>query len=115
MIPNTQIIAGGVFVANLQGNMVASPLHFSEGLVRDYDGSLFAIAHQYDRFPELQKALLKKYVYWVNAGVFSDLWNAEDTCLGHYQYYADVDFLKGKCDLKSIGGATTATTCCRCC
>lgn len=72
------------------------------------------VVHQYDRFPELQKALFAKYVDWTNTQDPNAEWKQEPAC-EVFKPYQDMDMFKGTCDLEGKGGATAATSCCRWC
>jgi hypothetical protein len=72
------------------------------------------VVHQYDRYPELQKKLFKKYVYWVNTDDQNAQWNFEPTCL-KFNNKNNYDKFHGICDLKMQGGATSPASCCKYC
>ncbi len=97
-------------VANLQAKMSSV-----RGMgVFNKQNKKVAVVHQYDRFPELQKQLFKKYVYWVDTDNPLAEWAYEPACTS-FTYKDNFDQFKGVCDLKMQGGATSAASCCKYC
>ena len=97
-------------VANLQAK-----LSVVKGMrVTSKDGHEVAVAHQYDRYPELQRLLFKKYVYWIDTDNPLAEWQAEPTCK-QFTYRDNYDMFKGVCDFKMQGGVNSASTCCKHC
>lgn len=97
-------------VANLQ----AQRARVRDGEVFNQNGDLVPVVHQYDRRPDLQKALFGKYVYWIDTNDAAAEWKAEPAC-NLYAAKSDVDMFKGMCDIKNQGGATSAASCCAFC
>jgi len=97
-------------VANLQ----AQRARVRDGEVFNQNGDLVPVVHQYDRRPDLQKALFGKYVYWIDTNDAAAEWKAETAC-NLYTAKPDVDMFKGMCDIKNQGGATSAASCCAFC
>jgi hypothetical protein len=95
-------------------NLQAKTARVSGKLVLNVNGDKVAVVHQYDRYPELQKALFNEYVYWVNTNDFEAEWKAESTC-DNFGHKIDVELFKARCDLKMQGGATSAASCCSYC
>mmetsp|Transcript_26200 Transcript_26200/g.38816 ORF Transcript_26200/g.38816 Transcript_26200/m.38816 type:complete len:481 (+) Transcript_26200:100-1542(+) len=86
-----------------------------EGMtVHNKKGELAAVVHQYDRYPDLQKALFKEYVYWIDTSDPLAEWNADKQC-AQFHYVPDKDLFKGKCDFRVRGGATGPSSCCSIC
>lgn len=110
MIPNLKVIKTREgLVSNMQARLVT---------VRDLSvfslkGELVPIAHQYDRYPDLQKLLFEKYVYWTKPGDVMGEWAQEASCVG-FTFSADKDLFKGKCDLKAQGASSPASCCSLC-
>lgn len=50
----------------------------------------------------------------MNANDFAAVWADEPTC-ERFNYKENSDLFKGRCDLKMMGGAATAATCCKHC
>ena len=97
-------------VANLQAKMSNV-----DGIrVTNKAGKEVAVVHQYDRYPEVQRKLFKKYVYWVDTNDPLAEWQYEATCT-NFDYTDNLDKFKGSCDLKMQGGATSAASCCKYC
>ena len=97
-------------VANLQANMST----IKGGRVTNRKGDSVAVVHQYDRYPDLQSKLFKKYVYWVDTNDPAAEWAYEETC-ARFDYKNNKDMFKGSCDLKMQGGGTSAASCCKYC
>lgn len=107
MIPNLKVIKTREgLVSNMQARLVSV-----QGVsVYSLKGGKVPIAHQYDRYPELQKLLFEKYVYWTKPGDVLGEWAQESSCTG-YTFSADKDLFKGKCDLKAQGASSPASCC----
>jgi len=99
-------------VANLQAKMAS--IVGAEHAVLNRLGHKVAVVHQYDRNPELQKFLFKRYVDWVDTDNPVAEWNEEPACKS-FAYKNNVDLFKARCDLKMAGGATSAASCCSKC
>jgi len=97
-------------VANLQAKL--STVRGIE--VRNQQKEKVAVVHQYDRVPELQRALFKRYVYWVDTDNPLAEWAYEPACAS-FSYKDNFDQFKGVCDMKMQGGATSAASCCKYC
>lgn len=98
----------------LVANMQAKMARVDGQVVSNTQGDKVSVVHQYDRNPKLQSDLFKKYVYWLDSGDLSAVWNDEPTCQ-KFQYQENVDLFKGVCDFKMRGGASSAATCCEAC
>jgi len=99
-------------VLNLQARI--ANVDEKNGIVRNKEGRIAAVVHQYDRFPVLQQTLFQQYAYWID---FSDAmfeWNADSVCQ-RFKYVKDVDMFKGICDFKISGGMTGPNSCCSVC
>ena len=112
LIPNLKIWSHSDGpVANLQ----AQKSRINNGQVFNQVGDAVAVVHQYDRRPDLQKALFAAHVYWIDTNDVEAEWAAESACQAFTTKASDVDLYKGMCDLKSKGGATSAASCCAFC
>jgi hypothetical protein len=74
---------------------------------------LYAILHQYDRNTELQLALGKKYIDWID-WTHPELERKVETHCSHFSFLENYDILRGKCDIGS-GRAMTSASCCSIC
>jgi hypothetical protein len=77
-------------------------------------GEKYAVVHQYDRHPVLQKHLFRTHVYWTDTDDPMAEWAETAECKG-FGYTKDVDMFRGRCDLKNKGGATGPASCCKMC
>ena len=98
-------------VANMQARIAKVQ---PGGQVVNAKGSVYAVVHQYDRNPTLQKMLFKKHVYWTDTSDPMVEWAETMECRG-FKYEKDVDLFKGRCDLAAKGGATGPASCCKMC
>jgi len=96
-------------VANLQARL--STVRGME--VHNKQNEKVAVVHQYDRVPDLQRALFKKFVYWVDTDNPLAEWAYEPACAS-FTYKDNFDQFKGVCDMKVHGG-TSAAACCQYC
>ena len=82
--------------------------------VKNLDGKLAAVVHQYDRNENLQKRLFERYVHWINTSDPLNEWRITEECKA-FNIVAEEELFKGICDIKHIGGATGPSTCCSLC
>lgn len=93
LIPNIRLIPqSSSMVMNMQAKKATISSDF---IVRNFLGNAVSVVHQYDRYPELQNFLFKKYVYWLDGSDVASYWNDEPTC-NSYTYRVDEDMLKGR-------------------
>lgn len=74
----------------------------------------YAVVHQYDRDPNFQKVLGKKYVPWIDWDNPIVDWAQTPSCTKNFGVVFGMDLFKGKCDLMAAR-AMTASTCCDVC
>lgn len=103
-------------VLNLQAKALSTIIRQSPvgDSVRNLDGKVAAVVHQYDRNEILQKRLFEKYVYWINTSDPLNEWRLTKECES-FNIVAKKELFKGICDIKHIGGATAPSTCCSLC
>ena len=82
--------------------------------VKNLDGKLAAVVHQYDRNENLQKRLFERYVYWLDTSDPLNEWRITEECK-EFNIVAEKELFRGICDIKHIGGATGPSTCCSLC
>mmetsp|Transcript_21615 Transcript_21615/g.30983 ORF Transcript_21615/g.30983 Transcript_21615/m.30983 type:complete len:498 (+) Transcript_21615:3-1496(+) len=111
VLPNVKIWQQSTSpVANMQSKLAI----IRNQVVYNKAGEKVAVVHQYDRNSDLQKYLFEKYVDWMDTSDLQSEWDLEPSCT-EFQYKQDLDMFKGMCDLKTVGGATSAVTCCSSC
>jgi hypothetical protein len=76
-------------------------------------GELYSILHQYDRNTELQLALGKKYIDWID-WIHPELERNIESHCSYFTFLENFDILRGKCDIGS-GRAMTSASCCSIC
>lgn len=77
-------------------------------------GRKFAVVQQYDRDPQFQMSLAKKYLRWIDWTNPLYDWMQTPSCTKYFGVTRGVDMLKGKCSLIDTR-AMTAATCCDIC
>ena len=98
-------------VANMQAKVGQVRGDFS---VVNSKGDAYAVVHQYDRAPTLQRHLFKSFVYWTNTDDPMQEWR-ETTACTKFDFKQNVDLFRARCDLSMQGGATGPATCCKLC
>ena len=91
------------WVANMQAK---SAVINDFNQVSNQRGNLVAIVHQYDRFRQLQKEYLNRFIFW-------SMPSEEKRC-GRFQIVEDMDLFKKKCDLRVAKGHSNGDCCERC-
>lgn len=74
--------------------------------VKNGNGALYAVVHQYDRNKKLANFYIDKFAYWERKG-------GMEHC-ERYEISSGMDLLKGSCDYRVAGGID-AGMCCRLC
>lgn len=90
--------------------------------VRNVAGEALVV-HQYDRHPQLQRALFQRFVDWVNVDDFVAIWQSEPAC-AQYEFVDGYDAYAGRCDIPPsllqqspvwTAGVSSAAQCCSRC
>jgi len=101
-------------IVNMQAAVDITPLPDDPStVVMIGEGKPFAVVHQYDRNFDLQLALGKQYVDWIDWKHPISEWKQMETC-NYFDTVEGIDLLRGKCDAGSTR-AMTAASCCTAC
>ena len=106
-VKHAQIISQRTaLVANLQAKVAQVDPRSHQ--VRNPQGAVVSVVHQYDRFPNLAAHYYEKYARSIPGAV------PDASACASYDVRNDVDAFKGRCDLAVSGGAHPADCCVKC-
>ena len=106
-VKHAQIISQRTaLVANLQAKVAQVDPRSHQ--VRNPQGAVVSVVHQYDRFPNLAAFYYETYARSIPGAV------PDASACASYDVRNDVDAFKGRCDLAVSGGAHPADCCVKC-
>lgn len=99
-------------VINMQSSQEYEPLPSDKTTILMGNNKEFSIVHQYDRNIEMQLALGRRYVDWVDWNNPEKEWKEMSSCNHHFDLPLNhADLFRGVCDSGSARAMTPATCC----